>query len=191
MSSKSLLLAVAMVLLATVAAATSLMKVSVETLTDRAALIVLGDVEAVQGKLEEGGIVSTYVTFASSYVYKGSYFKSYQVRVPGGTVGDKSMKVFGAPQFKPGERLLLFLEKDYADPKAYRVSGFFQGRYLIFKVNETSYTVMDQGKGSQIFEDCQGDRVTCLKEKGLDVRPYAEMTTVVKGRVEELKRKDK
>ena len=52
------------------------------------------------------------------------------IKFPGGTVGDLAMKVEDSPDYKKGEKVLIFLKKIQNQPY-YRTVGASQGRFLI------------------------------------------------------------
>ena len=167
-------------------------KVDVEALTKQADVIVLGSVTAVTPKLDkERGTVSTYVTVEVSYQYKGRRTKEVTIRVPGGTAEGKSLMVIGAPKFEVDDRVFLLLEKDVIDPSVYRVAGFFQGRYIIFKTKGRSYAVMDQGKGFDLIEQCGEDKIFCLEYAGYEVSTYLSLAKRVKAVVDREIEKEK
>lgn len=182
-------LAIVILGIASMAAATTVMKTDLPTLCERAEKIVLGTVESVEPKVEGTGFISTYVTITPSLFYKGKPDKSLLVRIPGGSAEGHTMKVFGAPKFAAGDRVLVFLESDHGKQGAYRVSGFFQGRYMVFKSKGTSYAVMDSGRGSQIFEGCDEDLHYCLEGKGMEIQSFNDLSRSVKSLIESAKRK--
>jgi hypothetical protein len=65
------------------------------------------------------GPIATRVTFVIQKVYKGQVSGSVETDFLGGAIGTRGMSIQGMPQFKQGQRLILFL----ANPTDKRVSG--------------------------------------------------------------------
>ncbi|MBI4169653.1 MAG: hypothetical protein HY510_06925 [Acidobacteria bacterium] len=77
----------------------------------RAEVIVLGKVEEAAGAWsEDGRIVVTRVTASVERAIKGGPRARVTFEVPGGSVGDQIMVASGAPVFRVGERVIVFLE---------------------------------------------------------------------------------
>lgn len=150
------------------------------TLYEQSSKIFLGTVESAEGRFENGEkTISTYVTLKAVKVYKGPDFKQITLRVPGGTVGEKTLKVFGAPVFKQDDTVLIFAEPDHLNKEAVRVSGFFQGRFMVVKHGGTQFAVMDQGRGAEALEICEEDFAGCLKQKGYQVFPLSSLESKI------------
>lgn len=99
-------------------------------------LIIVGRVETIQS-VEEASIIrkeeKDIYTIAKISVEKylstkEDEKKTIYIKTLGGTIGNKEMTATDWPQFKPGERVLLFLHKDTASDY-YLVSGLKQGKY--------------------------------------------------------------
>jgi hypothetical protein len=180
-----IVLALALIVaIAVPAAATSLRKMELEELVDNADLIVLGTVAKVEFKpVGNRASVVTDATINVEQTLKGAAGKSVKVRVPGGKLDKKTLKVFGAPTFTEGDRYFLLLRKDVNDSTVHRVAGFFQGRYLIYEEGGETFGVSDHGKGRQVLEKCQGKRNGCLKSSGMTVIKLEELTQRVKARI--------
>jgi hypothetical protein len=82
-----------------------------EEMTARAEVIVLGKVEEAAGAWsEDGRIIVTRVTASVERAIKGGPRARVTFEVPGGSVGDQIMVASGAPVFRVGERVIVFLE---------------------------------------------------------------------------------
>ncbi len=103
-----------------------------EDLRDSSAAIVLGRVDAVSAAVGPAGEISTYVTIAVEEQIKGAFEPTLTVVVPGGTVGNVSRVVGGAPAFHAGERVLVFLRHRVADG-ALVPNGLALGKYAILR----------------------------------------------------------
>ena len=97
------------VLLATATSALTVRKATVMQLTQDASLVVVGKIVSQAAYWEDGNIY-TDVTVAIDQCYKGSpEGKTLVVKNYGGTVGETSQVVAGAPEFVPGDEVVLFL----------------------------------------------------------------------------------
>jgi len=104
------------------------LKKSLGQLTDESTLIVKGKVITKESYWNEAHnrIWTTLKIQVSEYI-KGTGSSVITFRVPGGTVGDTTLYVSDAPQWKEGEEVLLFLNPG----NYYPVVGWFQGKYRI------------------------------------------------------------
>lgn len=120
--------------LASVAHATTLLKLDMDDLVDRSERIVHGEVTKLEAKEEQGRIV-TYITLDVQDSLKGpADEKTVSFRVLGGRMGDLVTIVHGTPQFSVGEQVLVFLEQP-ASKKGPKlplvVTGMAQGKFSI------------------------------------------------------------
>src|SRR5689334_9342663 len=111
--------------------ATTVVAPTFEQLVTQAELIFQGTVTDARSVWEgEGGQrhIETYVTFQVEDNVKGDAGSSYTIRMLGGTVGDETMLVEGAPKFKVGDREILFVEHNYDQfvPLVGIDNGYFQ-----------------------------------------------------------------
>src|SRR6185436_18582204 len=92
------------------AGATTYVRMADEDLADQAPIVAIVRVAAVEPSSEAGLPTTDYVA-AVERVLKGKAAGTIRVRVPGGEGPNGTrLRVFGAPQFRVGERALLFLE---------------------------------------------------------------------------------
>ena len=93
--------------------------------------ILRGKVVAIESSLEESsGRIYTYVTVKVQEVYKGQITERRVVlKELGGRVGDRASIVYGNPQFKKGEKVLLYLDT-WADGSL-RTYQMFLGKFNI------------------------------------------------------------
>jgi hypothetical protein len=120
--------------LAVPAAATTVVKLNLEQLVQRADLIVQGQVQSVSAQWDEKRrLVFTTISIRVDETLKGesSAFRRQPVviRQIGGTTGTIEMSVAGLPQFKTGGRALVFLKRQ--DATTFQVVGMNQGLYEI------------------------------------------------------------
>jgi hypothetical protein len=116
--------------LAIPAFATTVAKLSLEQLVQKADLIVQGQVESVYTQWDEDRrLVFTYVAIRVDEPLKGESRRPVLIRQVGGTVGTIQMSVAGVPQFRSGEMTLVFLKRQ--DDSTFQVVGMNQGLYKI------------------------------------------------------------
>ncbi|HEV2855256.1 MAG TPA: fibronectin type III domain-containing protein [Thermoanaerobaculia bacterium] len=87
--------------------ATSYVRVSDEALVDQALRIVVARI----ARIEPGGVATEYSARVERALKGGGEGELLRLRVPGGSGRDGlALRIHGAPVFRPGERVLLFLE---------------------------------------------------------------------------------
>ena len=98
------------------AQATTVIPPTFDELVSRAELIFQGTVVSVRsewaGDTGKQKRIVSYVSFSSEDVIKGEAGSTYTLRMLGGTIGDRTLKVSDAPTFKQGDRVILFVEKN-------------------------------------------------------------------------------
>jgi hypothetical protein len=77
----------------------------------------------------EQNMIVTIIALQAEERLKGSGGAELQVEVLGGVVGDKGLKVTGAPVFEQGERAVLFLKA--TENNRHHVVGWAQGKFTI------------------------------------------------------------
>lgn len=112
-------------------------KLSLGQLTDRAAAIVVGTVVSRRAEWESYGasrLIITKITVAIEQSLKGSLPSTVVLEVAGGTIGDQTLTVSDVPEFRVGDRDVLFLNNH---PHAISpLVGSDQGRFRI--INESA-----------------------------------------------------
>jgi hypothetical protein len=123
----ALLLAVALATAAGPRArATTFLPADLRTLVSAASTIAHGRVVAVDVQLtERTRAVERRVVVAVADYYKGDLGGEVLLTVPGGTIGAYRTVMVGAPEFRHGEEVVLFLQGDA--PDAVRLVGLAQG----------------------------------------------------------------
>jgi len=105
----------AVVLMVHGALATTVVPPTFEQLVSQAELVVRAEVRALRCEetLREGRpVIHTYVTIDVLRALKGDAPARLELRLLGGTVGERTLHVPGVPRFVPGERCLLFIENN-------------------------------------------------------------------------------
>jgi hypothetical protein len=118
-------LAACMVAAAPVAASVFL-KVDIPGLTRMSTAVVHAQVTEVRSAWnDEKTFIFTYVTLRVDETFRGEATETVVVRVPGGKVGDYVVEMEGAPRFRTGDEVVVFLGR--WDDGAPMVAGYAQG----------------------------------------------------------------
>jgi hypothetical protein len=94
------------------ASATTVVPPSFEHLVDNAARIVVAEVVRVEPRIVGSGtkrVILTTVSFRTVRGVKGASNQTFTLEFLGGTVGDETMEVAGAPKWVVGDRDVLFV----------------------------------------------------------------------------------
>jgi hypothetical protein len=100
--------------------------------------------------------IVTYVTFAVEDPIKGDAVGSYTIRMLGGTVEGRTMKVTDAPEFKVGDRDILFVENN--GKQFIPLVGIMHGRYRVQKDGSDRDLVTDDS-GAPVSAVSRGAKV--------------------------------
>ncbi len=127
-------------LLVTTAWALTVKQASIKKLTEDAALIVIGKVESQTAQWENGNIF-THVTLEVKQCLKGKLPNKFVVvKNYGGTIGETSQIVSGAPEFAPGKEVMLFL---VAWRDEYYIHSIALGEFTLIQENNRRYAIND------------------------------------------------
>ena len=127
---------------ATSAAASTVLKLDLESLVANSEEIVHGEVASVTSKIEDGKVY-TYTEIAVTDGLKGTQSgQTVTVKQLGGRTDELATWVPGVPHFEAGERIIAFLEKPAPDAFAV-VTGMSQGKFRVAvgPDNTTPYVV--------------------------------------------------
>jgi len=113
-------------LFAVAAGATTIVMPTDEQLVDKAALIVSGTVVSTT-PVDRDGAIWTETKVAVARTIKGSAPETVTIHEPGGMLGERITRIFGAAEFVQGEHVLLFLNSSPRD--GYRVVDLFAGKF--------------------------------------------------------------
>jgi hypothetical protein len=125
--------------------ATTLERTSLDQLAQAAGMIVRARC-ITTSSLWENGSIWTFSEFGLVERFKGSPPQRIRVRVPGGRVGHISMRVEAAPQFRPGDDAVLFLEA--AADGSYGVTAWAEGTFRVRQASASSgqaFVTQDSG----------------------------------------------
>ena len=122
---RRLLLCALCVTLPVVVRATVLIPIEFRELVAISNVIVHGRVTDVHGEWTDGRrSVETLVTVSASEYLKGDLGSTFTVHVPGGQLGRYRTVFVGAPEFRAGDEVVLFL-------RANRIVGLSQGAFRV------------------------------------------------------------
>ena len=119
-------------LMAGVANSTTIIPPTFESLVSSANTIFVGEATDVRSEwisTRDGRAIITRVTFKVEDVWKGAAGAMTQLEFLGGTVGESTMEVVGMPQFRAGQRSVLFVSGDALSISP--LVGFYHGRMRI------------------------------------------------------------
>ena len=108
---------------------------SMEQMAQSAALIIIGECTGTQSQWA-GRNLFTLATVSVTESLKGAAPENVTVAIPGGVDSNRrfpiAMTYAGAPQFAPGEEVLVFLDDTQSEiPNSYAVMGFSQGKFSV------------------------------------------------------------
>ena len=109
--------------------ATTAIMLTDEDLIASSRVILIGEVKSVKSQWDlSDNYINTYIKVQVSQVLKGRLENEQIVfKQLGGTVGDTSMHIYGAPEYQAGQRVLLFLYT--GQDGTLHVAHLFQGKY--------------------------------------------------------------
>jgi len=123
--------------------ASTFLKVDIPTLKKMSESVVHAKVVDVQSSWnDEGSAIFTYVTLDVKGRLHGTADDQIVVRVPGGTVGDFTSEMEGAPRFRKGDEVVAFIARWFDG--AAMVAGYDQGLSKV-KHDQLGNLVLDGG----------------------------------------------
>jgi len=111
------------------ARATVVVPVDLAELSASATAIARGHIVRIEARQTTGLRVERLITFEPAQYLKGNLGAAIQFRMPGGTLGRYRTITVGAPEFREGDEVVLFLGARDGDLPV--VLGFHQGVYRI------------------------------------------------------------
>jgi hypothetical protein len=144
------------------AAAIVAVKRSFPELVDRAEQIIIGTVQEVTEGPDDSGSPATFVTLGDLDVLKGDVGSTLTLRLYGGRMGDRMVRIPDMPRFTVGERYVLFIAGNGRD--LCPLVGVWQGRF---------HVRFDAGRGTEVVEDDAHQPVTGLAGRELQRAPLA------------------
>ncbi len=105
----------------------AVVKLTLPELAAEADVIILGRITQVRSEPEERGGIWTVVTVEVLDALKGRPSPPVTIRVVGGTLGGRTLRLAEMPEFRAGEEAVLFLKRSPSSPH-HEVVGAFQGK---------------------------------------------------------------
>ena len=166
-----------------IANATTVIPPKFDELVSRAQVIFDGEVTGLQSQwIGEGAEhrIVTFVTFKVNEAIKGDPGTTYSIRMLGGTVDGRTMRVTDAPEFKVGDRSLLFVENNGS--QFIPLVGIQHGRFRVQKDQSGRETLLTGG-GQPLADVNQlgGDEAAIAKSKA--ALSLNDFKTAIQGRV--------
>lgn len=122
------------ILMSASASATTLMRMSLDQLTQASTEIIRGHVISQSTQWNSGHTrIYTFTTVALDQSYKGNPPSTLVIQQPGGRVGKVQVFVAGTIQFHPQTDYLLFLERSASDSSKFLPVGMMQGGYRVYR----------------------------------------------------------
>ncbi len=164
-----------------IASATTVIPPTFEQLVNEADTIFQGTVSNVQSEWTGTGSdrhIQTRVTFAVEDAIKGRPGSSYTVSMLGGTVGDRTMEVTDAPQFKVGDRDILFVEHN--GTQFIPLVGIMHGRFRVQREQATGREFVATNDGLPVVDVNQlgKDEHAATAAQGTPLTPAAFKSVV-------------
>jgi hypothetical protein len=123
--------------------ATTVVPPTFAEMADRADLVFVGKVVGSQAEWSAAGTnqaIFTMVEFHTEEILKGTAARSVTLRFLGGTVGGMTLEVVAVPKFKPGDRVLLFVEANGV--QFCPLVGVYHGKFGVRKDVKSSRDIM-------------------------------------------------
>jgi len=122
------------VFFATATAQTVVREASLEALVDQSEIVVRATADESQPVTsEDGRQIHTVTRVTVRESLKGEALETLEVRTPGGTVGEITQVVHGAPRLEKGEEVVLFLQRAAPGTRRFVVHGLSQGKFKVVK----------------------------------------------------------
>jgi hypothetical protein len=166
-----LLVLSALFLAAFSAQATTVIPPTFDQLVTDAEFIFQGNVTDVRSQwIGEGGQrqIVTYVTFKVEDAVKGSPGANYTIRMLGGTVGDITMAISDAPQFKVGDKDILFVEHN--GTQFIPLVGIMHGRFHVER-DQSGQEVVTTNEGETVKSVAQFGKEGTTSPAGANLTP--------------------
>lgn len=147
-------IALALLTICKVSHATTLVKLSFDDLVQAADGVLAGTVADIVSRKAQDGMIYTFVTLDALEIIRGSYDgERFTLRLEGGEVEGEVLEVEGAPSFREGERVVVFVEGN--GERIVPIAGWEQGLFRVIR---------DPATGREYISDAVGNRVFGIRE---------------------------
>ncbi|MFX0201012.1 MAG: hypothetical protein ACFFCW_33245 [Candidatus Hodarchaeota archaeon] len=168
--------------------ATSIQVLSLEKLTQNSSDVIQGKVIKIESFWNKRRTaIYTRVTVSRGEVLKGSVPSEVAVFLPGGTVGGRTTMVIGAPEFKHGQEVVLFLSRatDYKEEVElptpvvpFHLTDLFQGKFDVMIDPATGQKKAVSNAVKLIYQP--GVKPEMLPPGGLKGLPLTDLVTRIR-----------
>jgi hypothetical protein len=162
------------------ATATSVVRLDLNQLTDKAEVILHGRCIRKQARKDRGGDIVTDLTLEVFDALKGELGRTFEFTVYGGVLPERGSAIAGAPTFKTGEELLVFLGPVNARGQR-MVIGLAQGKYTIRRERGRTLAFRNL-QGLRLVDAETGEEQEPDPEQGV---PFDELKARIKARLVE------
>ena len=182
-----------LLLLPVSASATITRAIDFEEKVEHAASIVVGKCVAQESRWDSTkNWILTYSTFAVEKTLKGQPAQNITIVTPGGTVGNLTQDVVGAPKFQQGEENVVFVRNSQAGPTVLYLE---QGSYKVRKDDRGERVVEPAVSAAVLVDTGRGTAVTAegprkLREFEGAVRDTVRRREVMRMQVLEQQKKE-
>jgi hypothetical protein len=162
------------------ATATSVVRLDVDQLSDKAEVIIHGRCVRKQARKDRQGDIVTDLTLEVFDGLKGDLGRTFEFTVYGGVLPERGSAIAGAPTFKTGEELLVFLGP--VNARGLRmVIGLAQGKYTIRRERGKTLAFRNL-QGLRLVDSETGEEHDPEPEQGV---PFDELLARIKARLAE------
>ena len=165
----------ALVLLAGAVAASLVLRLGLEDLTERSGAVIEGEILSLQGEVDRSGLICTAVEVRVDRPFKGaSEGQTFRFRVPGGEHGGRATVIAGMPHFHVGEDVLLFMTVE-SDHGLRMPVGLGQGKFRVV-VEDGRRMLVRELAGLDLLDPSGGPRLGDADPQRFD---YETLTAAV------------
>jgi hypothetical protein len=134
-----------LLLVTAIAAATTIIPMSVEKLTQSSSHVLEGAAIGTWSQWNaQHNLIYTYTKFQVSSAWKGQAPKVVVVKQPGGIVGNTKEKVYGVRYLRPGVHSVLFLRPSDERDGTLIITGLVQGNFRV-RISPTGQEMVSNG----------------------------------------------
>jgi hypothetical protein len=157
----------AVLLIGVPAAATTMLRINLPELSQKADTIVHGTVRRMESRWSgDRRRIVTDVEIEVTETLKGQAGSTVLLIQPGGQVGDIGQMVHGLATFTPGEEVVVFLDRHGAN--AFRVTAMAQGKYQVRRASDNrSVLAVPENTGDALLLDPTTRQPTTSEQRTL------------------------
>ncbi|WP_440997960.1 hypothetical protein [Arhodomonas sp. SL1] len=138
--------------------ATTIFKMDFNQVTRAADGIVVGTVTDIDSRKAEDGIIYSFISLNDLELLGGRYAgETFTLRIEGGRVGGEVQEIAGAPDFREGERVIVFVEGN--GERIVPIAGWHQGLFRVITDPETGTDYIADALGNRIYGVRDGDLI--------------------------------